>query len=221
MKILKVLLFLILNALITLIWLLPTCDDFNSAIHLPAIWIFPILIVLFGFVISWLLTFVKKANKADTLLIGQLISFSAAIIFCSIEFVSDWQHDKQYGNMEWNRANRNNTFYPEDSVYQIKAFDALEKNFTDKNSFRITDLFSDNQYTIINSMATKIHISWFGYFKSNNPNLLLCAKYRTYNDTIEIVYYNSIATSNQDFMTRKNKNDSILKFANHIFDSTK
>jgi len=211
MKIIRVILFLLLNSALTILWFWYGGEKFKYVILLPAIWVFPIIIVSFGFFIDKLLSLIKTNKKITSFYIGQLLSLIVAIIYCLVDAYSDWQHIKTFGNIEYNRANRNNTFFPVDTTYQARAFDALENNFIDKNSFRITDLFSDNKDSVINSTTTQIHISWFSYYLENDPKTILCAKYRVFNDTVINDYFNSKAMTNSDFCNRKEYKDRLLK----------
>jgi hypothetical protein len=150
--------------------------------------------------------------------LGQLTCIAITFLLFGYTFISDVQHEKKFGNFEYNRATRDYTFYPVDTPYQRKAFDALESNFPDKNSFRITDLISDDKDTVINSIPTKIYIAWFEYYQSAEPKKFLCAKYYVSNDTLINVYLNEDATKNFDFRKRKTFKDSLLRVVDSLSD---
>ncbi|MEO7209667.1 MAG: hypothetical protein ABIY35_01880 [Chitinophagaceae bacterium] len=226
MKILRIVAFLFIYFTITFLWLLydrrklfGSPQLFGSPIievlQLPAIWIFPILMIVAGLLFTIPYSYFRK-TKTRTFILGQLTCLGITTLLFLYTFISDLQHEKQFGNFENNRANRDNTFFLADTIYQIKAYDALEKNFSDKNSFRITDLFSDTKDTVINSLSTKVHISWFEYYLSEDPKKFLCAKYLVFNDTIMTEYINSDATKQLDFKNRKMYKDSLLKFVDSV-----
>jgi hypothetical protein len=120
------------------------------------------------------------------------------------------QHSNKSENAEFNRLNRSNTVFDEDTSYQIKAFDALESNFADKNSFRLVELLSYNRDSNINSITTKIHISLFKYYLEKDPKTILFAKYCVFNDTAIKVYVNN-AMASSDFREPSVWVDSLLK----------
>jgi hypothetical protein len=223
MKTLRIVTFLILYVIITFFWLLYDRRNafdkhtIGEVFQLPAIWVFPILMILIGLLLGRLYLFFKE-TKQRHFMFGQLTCITIAFLLFTNTFISDREHEKQFGNFDYNRANRDNTFFPADSSYQIKAYDALESNFQDKNSFRITDLFSDNVDTVINSVPTKIHISWFEYYLSSKPSEILCAKYYVFNDTLINAYINEEAKINFDFKRRKAYQDSLLKVIDSLSD---
>ncbi len=223
MKNLRIVTFLFIYITITFLWLLYDRRNafdrhtISDVLQLPAIWVFPILMLVIGFVLSRLYSYFKKTTH-KRFIVGQLICIAIAFLLFTYMFISDRQHEKLFGNFDYNRANRGNTFFPADTVFQTKAYDALESNFQDKNSFRIRDLFSDNFDTIINSVPTKIHISWFEYYLSNDPNKYLCAKYYVFKDTLINVYINEDVTNNFDFRKKKLYRDSLLKVIDSIND---
>jgi hypothetical protein len=215
MKTLRIVIILLIYIAITFLWLLYDRHTVKEILQLPAIWVFPILMILIGLLLSGLYSSFKK-TKSKNFIFGQLTCLVITFLLFIYAFISDWQHEKRFGNLESNRANRDNTFFPADTFYQIKAYDALESNFSDKNSFRITDLFSDNIDTVINSVPTNIHISWFEYYLSNEPKKFLCAKYYVFNDTLINEYINADAANNSDFRKRKAYKDSLLKFVDSL-----
>jgi len=119
-------------------------------------------------------------------------------------------HSNKNENAQFNRLNRSNTIFDEDTSYQIRAFDALESNFPDKNSFRLVELLSYNRDSNINSINTKVHISHFKYYLANDPKSILYAKYRVFNDTAVMVYVNN-AMASSDFREPSVWVDSLLK----------
>ena len=215
MKSLRIVTFLFIYSIITFLWLLYDRRTISEALQLPAIWVCPILMFIIGFLFSRLYSYFKK-TKNEHFIWGHLTCLTCVFLFFIYTFVTDWHHDKQFGNFENNRANRDITSFPTDKVYQTKAYDALESNFPDKNSFRITDLFSDNIDTIINSVPTKIHVSWFEYYLNNEPKKYLCAKYYVFNDTIITGYLNEAVTRNFDFIKRKAYKDSLIKLVGSL-----
>jgi hypothetical protein len=158
--------------------------------------------LMIGLVFSRLHLYFRK-TKHSNLIWGQLTCVSISFLLFIYTFVSDRAHEKKFGNFEYNRGNRDNTFFEADKSYQIKAFAALESNFEDKNSFRITDLFSESFDTIANSIPSKVHISWFEYYRSNDPNKVLCAKYYVLNGNLINAYINDDAKENLDYKQRK------------------
>ena len=223
MKTLRIITFILIYFIITFLCLLYDRRNafdkhtIGDIFQLPAIWVFPILMLIIGLLLSRLYLHFKKTAQKH-FICGQLTCIAIAFLLFIYTFISDKEYQKKFGNVENNRANRNNTFFPADTLYQIKAYDALESNFQDKNSFRITDLFSDNIDTILNSVPTKIHISWFEYYLSNKPNRFLCAKYYVFNDTLINAYINDDATKNFDFKRRKAYKDSILRVIDSLSD---
>jgi len=221
MNTLRIVAFLFIYVTITFLWLLYDRRNIfdrhtvREVLQLPAIWVFPILMLIVGLLLSQLYSYFKK-TKNKYFIWGQLTCLTSVFFFFIYTFISDWQHDKQFGNFENNRVNRDNTFFQTDTAYQIKAYDALESNFSDKNSFRITDLFSDKKDTVINSVLTQMHISWFEYYLNKEPNKFLCAKYRVFNDTVINDYLNSDVRLNLDFNKRKAYKDSLLKFVDSL-----
>ena len=115
--------------------------------------------IVIGLILSRLYSYFKKTTH-KYFIFGQLTCIAITFLLFIYTFICDRQHETLFGNFEYNRATRNYTFYPDDTAYQIKAYDALESNFFDKNSFRITDLFSDDKNTDVNSVPTKIYIAW-------------------------------------------------------------
>ena len=185
--------------------------------QLPAIWVFPIFMLTFGLILGRLYLYFKKTAHKH-FIFGQLTCIAITSLLFIYTFISDREHEKKFGNLDYNRANRDNTFFPADTSYQIRAYDALESNFQDKNSFRITDLFSDNIDTVLNAVPTKIHISWFEYYLTNEPNRFLCAKYYVFNDTLINAYINEEAIKNFDFKNRKVYKDSLVKVIDSLSD---
>jgi cell division protein FtsL len=222
----RIIFFLLFYCGLTVIWLLydrrylfithTLSDIFSDIIQLPAIWVFPIVTYIIGLLFSKLSPFIFK-NRTGTyhFFVGQLMILILTATFFLIALFNDLSYEKKFGNIEFNRLNRSNTFFPIDSTHQSKAFDALESNFVDKNSFRLTDLFSDNKDSIVNNTPTQIHICWFSYFKVEDPKKVLCAKYRVYNDTLIADYFNSNAETNSDFIKRKGYKDSLMRIVNH------
>lgn len=223
MKTLRIITFLLIYVIITFLWLLYDRRNIfdkhttSEILQLPAIWVFPILMLGIGLLLGRLYLYFKKTIQ-NHFIFGQLTCLIITFLFFIYTFISDREHEKQFGNFEYNRANRDNTFFPADTSYQIKAYDALERNFQDKNSFRITDLFSDNIDTVLNLVPTKIHISWFEYYLSKEPNKFLCAKYYVFNDTLINAYINEDITKNFDFKRRKAYKDSLLKIIDSLSD---
>ncbi len=113
-------------------------------------------------------------------------------------------------NAEFNQLNRSNTILDEDTSYQIRAFDALESNFSDKNSFRLVELLSYNRDSNIKSVITKVHISLFKYYLAKDPGTFLYAKYRVFNDTVIKVYVDTVIRGS-DFREPSAWVDSLLK----------
>ena len=223
MKTLRIVTFLIIYAIITFLWLLYDRRNIydkhivSDILQLPAIWVFPILMIVIGLILSRLYSYFKKTTHKD-FIFGQLTCIGITFLLFIYTFISNRQHEKLYGNFEYNRATRNYTFYRDDTAYQIKAYDALESNFSDKNSFRITDLFSDDKDTNLNSVPTKIYIAWFEYYLSNQPKKFLCAKYYVFNDTLINAYLNDDATKKFDFKKRKAFKDSLLRVVDSLSD---
>jgi hypothetical protein len=222
MKTLRIVTFLIIYVIITFFWMLynsrHALDEHtvSDILQLPAIWVFPIFMVIIGLILSRFYSFLKKA-KQNYFVFGQLACIALTFLVFVYTFISDWQHEKQFGNFDYNRASRDDTFFPADTAYQGRAFDALESNFTDKNSFRIVELLSSNIDTTINSQKEKVYISWFKYYLEKNPTKFLCAKYYVFNDTVINEYINSDSKENLNFRFRHSSYlDSLLKVAEHI-----
>jgi hypothetical protein len=165
--------------------------------------------IFIGLLSSRLYSYFRKTTN-KYFIFGQLTSITISVLLFIYTFISDRQHEKQFGNFDNNRANRDNTFFPADTAYQIKAYDALESNFSDKNSFRLVELLSYNRDSNINSVITKVHISLFKYYLEKDPNTILYAKYLVFNDTAIKVYFdNTLASS--DFREPSVWVDSLLK----------
>jgi len=218
MKNFRIIPFLLLDFALSTVWLL---YDYRGAAHpakevagLPALWICPLLILLAGWGIG-ALTRLFKQPRPYSFYTGHIAALLAALVLFLINVSSDRQFERMYGNIESNQANRTNTPYPEDTACQARAFDLLDKRFADRNSYRITDLFSENIYDTIHSVHTKIHVSWFEYYLVSNPDYCLCARLETYNDTTVIVYVNSNCTK-PDFSIRKAKKDSLANIFNKL-----
>ena len=134
----------------------------------------------------------------------------ASFGFGFLPIILGCHHNNKNENSKFNRLNRNNTVFVEDTSYQIRAFDALESNFSDKNSFRLVELLSYNRDSNINSVITKVHISHFKYYLEKDPKTILFAKYQVFNDTaIKIYVDNAMASS--DFREPSAWVDSLLK----------
>lgn len=221
MKSLHKITFLLIYVVITLLWLLYDRRNILSRQTIgeillpPAIWVLPILMFGLGFLLSLPYSYLKD-TKHKNFFWGHSTCMACMFMFFMYTFIADWQHDKKFGNFENNRANRANTFFANDKVYQVKAYDALESNFADKNSFRITDLFSDNFDTSLNSIPTKIHISWFEYYSMTEPTRSLCAKYYVFNDTVVTEYFNEEVIQNSDFKKRKAFKDSLTNLMEEL-----
>ncbi len=226
MKILRIAALLLIYFAINFLWLLydrrklfdsPRLfgNPINDILQLPAIWLFPIVMFLAGRLFSIPYSYFKK-TKTKSFGLGHLTCIVITILLFLHTFISDVQYEKQFGNFDNNRANRVNTFYLADTVYQAKAYDELESNFSDKNSFRITDLFSEKKDTLIHSVPTKMHVAWFVYFLTENPDKHLCAKYLVFNDTVISEYLNRDVTTQSDFKTRKMYKDSLLRFTDSL-----
>jgi hypothetical protein len=216
MKPLRILAFLLFYGFITFLWLLYDRRNVldkhtvTEILGLPAIWVFPIIMIIVGLILGRLYSYFKKTST-KYFIIGQLSCIALTFLLFGYTYISDVHHEKLVGNFEYNRATREYTFYPDDSPYQRKAFDALEGNFSDKNSFRITDLISDDKDTIVNSMPIKLYVAWFEYYKSADTKKRLCAKYYVFNDTTINVYRDEDVTKNFDFTKRKALKDSLLR----------
>lgn len=223
MKTRRTITFLLIYVVITFLWLWYerryTVDKhvISRILQLPAIWVFPILMIAIGLILSRLYSYFKRTTDRYFVL-GQLACIAITFLLFIYTFISDRKHEKQYGNFEYNRATRDYTYYPADSAYQRKAFDALESNFSDKNSFRITDLISDDKDTVINSVPTKFYVAWFEYYQSKEPNKFLCAKYYVSNDTVINAYLNEEVTRNFDFTKRKAFKDSLIRVVDSLSD---
>ena len=168
-----------------------------------------------GFILSLLYSYLNKTTNKH-FIFGHLTCIVIAFLLFIYTFISDRQHEKHFGNFDYNRANRDNTFFPIDTAYQAKAYDALESNFTDKNSFRIVELLNSNIDTTINSQKKKVFVSWFKYYLTEKPTNLLCAKYYVFNDTIINEYVNSDLQKNLTFRFHSPYLDSLLKAAEQI-----
>lgn len=223
MKYLRIFIFLFIYVIITFLWLLYDRRNgfdkhtIRDILQLPAIWVFPTLMIIVGVVLGRLYSYFKKTTSKYFIL-GQFTCIAIIFLLFGYTFISDQQHEKQFGNFEYNRAMREYTFYSVDTPYQRKAFDALESKFPDKNSFRINDLFSDDKETVINSVPTKIYIAWFEYYRSTEPEKFLCAKYYVFDDTLINVYLNQDATKNFDFQKRKALRDSLSRVVDSLSD---
>lgn len=222
MKILRIVTFLIIYIIVTFLWLLYDSRNIfdrhtvSDILQLPAIWVFPILMIIVGLLLSRFYSYFKKTKK-NYFVFGQLACIALTFLLFGYTFISDWQHEKQFGNFDYNRASRDDTFSPADTAYQGRAFDALESNFPDKNSFRIVELLSSNIDTTINSQKEKVYISWFRYYLEKNPTKFLCAKYYVFNDTVINEYVNSDLKENLNFRFRHSAYlDSLLKVAEQI-----
>ena len=215
MKTIRIVTFLLFYVIITFLWLLydrRNIFDENTVsdiMLLPAIWVFPISMILIGLILSSLYSFFKKTKKSY-FIFGQLSCIVMTLLLFIYTFISDRQHETKYGNFEFNRANRVNTFFPRDTAYQAKAYDALEKNFSDKNSFRLVELVSYNQDSNMNSLISEIHVSLFKYYLEKNPNKFLYAKYNVINDTATQVYIDTVINSS-DFRQPSAWVDSLLR----------
>ncbi len=169
--------------------------------------------IITGLTLSRLYSSIKK-TKQNYFVLGQLACIALTFLLFGYTFISDWQREKQFGNFDYNRASRDDTFFPADTAYQGRAFDALESNFPDKNSFRIVELLSSNIDTTINSQKEKVYIAWFRYYLEKNPTKFLCAKYYVFNDTVINDYVDSDLKENLHFQFRHNAYlDSLLKVA--------
>ena len=221
MKPLRIAAFLLFYAIITFLWLLYDRRNVfdkhtvTDILHLPALWVFPMLMMFVGLILGRLYAYYKKTSKRS-FIIGQLDCAVLTLFLFGYTYISDARHEKLFGNFEYNRATREYTFYPEDSAYQRRAFDALESNFSDKNSFRITDLISDDKDTVVNSIRTKLYVAWFEYYKNTNPKKYLCAKYYVFNDTTVNLYRDQDVTKNFDFSKRKAFKDSLLRVVDNL-----
>jgi hypothetical protein len=225
MKILRIVVLLAIYFIITFSWQLYNYrnvlgkfigrNPVREILQLPAMWVLPIVMIVVGIFFGLLYSLFRK-TKNRSFILGQATCLAISALLFLYKFIADWQHEKQFGNLEYNRSARADTFFPADTSYQIKAFDALEGNFSDKNSFRITDLFSDNKDTMINSVLTQVHISWYEYYLNKDPKRILCAKYLVFNDTITTEYVNSDVTKQVDFKVRKMYKDSLLEFAKSV-----
>lgn len=221
MKTLRIVTFLLIYVIITFLWLLYDRRNIydkhtvSEILRLPAIWVFPILMIASGLILSRLYSYFKKTTH-KYFIFGQVTCITITFLFFIYTFISDRHHEKLFGNYDYNRATRNYTYYPDDTAYQIKAYDALESNFSDKNSFRITDLFSDDKDTNVNSIPTKVYIAWFEYYLSNEHKKFLCAKYYVSNDTLINAYLNDDATKNFDFKKRKAFKDSLIRVVDSL-----
>ena len=171
--------------------------------------------VVVGLILGRLYAYFKKTST-KYFTIGQLACIAFTFLLFGYTYISDLRHEKLFGNFEYNRATRAYTYYPADSPYQKKAFDALEGNFFDKNSFRITDLISDAKDTVVNSIPTKLYVAWFEYYKSADPKRLLCAKYYVFNDSVINTYRDEDVTKNFDFRKRKAFKDSLLRIVDSL-----
>ena len=221
MKTLRIVTFLIIYVIITFLWLLYDRRNIfdknviNDILHLPAIWVFPILMMVVGLALSVLYSYFKKTTN-KCFIFGQLTCTVITLLLFIYTFISDRQHERQFGNFDYNRANRDNTFFPTDTAYQAKTYDALESNFSDKNSFRLVEILNGNVDTTINSQKTKIFVSWFKYYLVERPTNLLCAKYYVLNDTVINEYVNSDLQENLNFRFHSPYLDSLLKVAEQV-----
>jgi hypothetical protein len=170
-----------------------------------------------GLLLKALIGFVTR-TRHNYFIHGQLACIAVTFLLFGYTYTSDMQHEKQFGNFDSNRANRANTFFESDTLTQIRAYDALESQFSDKNSFRITDLFSDNIDTVIENISYKIHVSWFEYYLSREPTKLLGAKYYVLADTVINAYINVDVNKNLDFRRRKAYKNRLQKIIDSLTD---
>src|SRR5690242_4060664 len=105
MKYLRIVTFLIIYVIITFLWLLYDRRNIfdrhtvNDIFQLPAIWVFPILMIVIGLVLGRLYSSFKKTTSKYFIL-GQLTCIAITFLLFGYTFISDVQHEKKFGNFE-------------------------------------------------------------------------------------------------------------------------
>lgn len=177
---------------------------------------FPLIsAVLFGFIAMVIVN--------DDAKNGKIFTISHAV--CSIAFlllligmqISNWNHNRKYGNIEANKDYFLNTEYMDMTDYKI-SFDTLITRFSNPNDIRITGSIGDVMDTTIKNTKHKVRYVRLTYTKNNSTEEYK-ADFLVYNAKAHIYYYN-IPLNNSDKKRIDAEQRKIKKLLDDILTST-
>ena len=188
----------------------------NYFVKSSGFWLGPLIFICFGLLVGLLLS-IKNKNKSK-----QTFVFLAATISCvsfcliigSIRYY-DWYHTKNLLNIEANEDLLNNAAsYPRQ---QRIAFDMLTRSYRNSNDFRILQISTTKNDTIIDKSNVDRYGIEFTYTKKKNVGKLFKSKYQVIDKKGYVQFFEVELNNIEQF-----KIDSLLETSQqHILQSTK
>lgn len=164
-------------------------------------WFFGILIGLFFAII-----FQKPSKEPLFYLSGQITLLAIVVFFIGRDAYNDWQHRKNYGNIDHNYSVLNlgsngEQITDSNPLYIKTAFNALENKFANRNDIILSTFHSEIQDGKLNDSVVKVHVVYFEYSTSSKTNLL--AKVLVLDEISSVEFYNEDASNNKDYQVSK------------------
>ncbi|HLO38876.1 MAG TPA: hypothetical protein VK173_10305 [Lacibacter sp.] len=157
--------------------------DFGILV-MPLFSIIPALIL--GFIIMVIVN--KNEKNSNIFTISHIICTTTLMLIVIGTKISNWNHNRKYGNVEANQEYFRNTEYMDMTDYKI-SFDTLITRFPNPNDIRITGGSGKVIDTIIGSLHHNVRHVRLIYTK-NNSSEEYKAEFIVFNSTAYISFFN-------------------------------
>lgn len=195
----KFILFIVINLIIT--FLVPVLFGVGiiSVLTSNGLWILPLLVVLFGVLVGYLISlFIKKDRESSAYLWGQIPPSLLLLVLMTNGNYNSWKYRTNEMNMD---ANRDVMQYQvnDDEPHIRIAFNKLEASFPSPNDFILQSFSVRTKDTIINAVQDTLYTVYFTYYLNKSKDVERLAKLTVHRDTAELYFIHRLAERNEGY----------------------
>jgi hypothetical protein len=190
------------------------------------IWIAFFLVGLIGLFIGWLINYLRitpfpKPRKKlvySLSIASPLIFLLGFLVFIGL---ADSKKTNHIPNSQSNYEAITDPVSKQPDYYLLKSLKRLENYFSDSNEFRLTGYtISENDTLLPNETLGTVRTTYFAYFLKDNDEIKYVSRVDLYNDTPRVIFHNSLAGSNVEYLQKKREiNKSLEKTLNETTDA--
>lgn len=196
----------------------------------PGIYILPIIFCVAGYIVGWIifeLNLRQQDKKKKLFTFGYCFGMLALVvvtIILGVNRLTEINHEKQFGNVEDNRAVMKDWVY-DNEVYIRIAFNRLEKEFKDPNDFKLDAFSVRKKDTIISYYQDTLYNIYFVYFLKQDTTNKYFSKVAVLNGQPELTLYNIDTRTSEEYFRikaeKEKEEQEMIRETNKIFKQLK